>query len=296
MYSHNSTFHQQKKPLQTKTGDGITFSARENRPKPCLKVPAARSITGSTFAEKSQDTSRYTSGNLTMLPKKLQRQSSLPNLQTETRMLPRKCHLNIPEVRLHPDQQQGMSHARSGKVSELSKSKTSRSEQQGTKTQRNENGTKPKQPLPSNSAKSNAKTSTTQERKSPKRNTESKGTIVGRVVNADAHWVSKCCKNCTKTEFRYNKKSIVCESCGDRYSDESELVKRRVSDITLKTEDRKIVKKTIYHRELLQLCSETGDPLSNHGTLDDLNAYLKGMKSLKLKLDRKTDVVKITKM
>ena len=114
------------------------------------------------------------------------------------------------------------------------------------------NATKPKQPLPPSSVKPKTKTTTTHLlRNNPTGSSEPKtgkpkskcDVIVGRIVTVDTHHCSKCCKNCTKTDFRYNKKSIDCKSCGTKYSDESELGKRYVTEITLKTEDKKTVKK-----------------------------------------------------
>ena len=49
----------------------------------------------------------------------------------------RKNDLNIPEVRPHPDQQQGLTAARSGNGSDLSKSKASKGKQESKANQRN---------------------------------------------------------------------------------------------------------------------------------------------------------------
>ena len=171
--THWQNFTPHQKSLQAKPSSSISV---KEKPEPEKKVLATKKTTVSPCAGKTNDAGRHTSGILT---KNLQRQSSLPNIQLETWMPHRKKYLNIPEVRLHPDQQQGMPPAGSGEVSELSKSKTSKGEQHSTKTQQNKTGTKLKQPVPPNSSNSNAETTTTQERNNPKRCTESKSIIVG---------------------------------------------------------------------------------------------------------------------
>ncbi|XP_072025909.1 uncharacterized protein [Amphiura filiformis] len=117
--------------------------------------------------------------------------------------------------------------------------------------------------------------------------------IVGKVVSAKAWWASNCCKKCFK--IVENKDKLVCKKCKTRLFNVSDVVKRLVAEVTLRTDDRKMITKICHCPELQKFFKENGDALSNHQLVDELSTYLKSLKFLELWLDGKGDVSKISK-